>query len=94
MKYHKGSIENGNFEICVAVTGLQSCGSGYDGPEKEPVYVRVSLQGAVGDPTPMILDNGNSQAQSSSNNNENNNALSQSQETKIYICNDKGCNVQ
>ncbi|MGH9982597.1 MAG: hypothetical protein ACRD8W_01415 [Nitrososphaeraceae archaeon] len=37
-----------------------------------------------------------SQSQSSNNNNENNNnnALSQSQETKIYICNEGGCKVQ
>jgi hypothetical protein len=34
------------------------------------------------------------QSQAQSSENENNNALSQSQETKIYICKENGCTEQ
>lgn len=94
MQYPEGAIENGDFQICVAIHGLQRCGAGYDSEAKKPEYVRVSLQ--TGDPTPMQLndENSQSQSQSSSNENNNNNALSQSHETKIYICNDERCKIQ
>ena len=35
-----------------------------------------------------------SQAQSQTSNNENNNALSQNQETTIYVCKENGCSAQ
>lgn len=99
LQYREGAIENGEFDICVAVSGgIQGCGKGYDGPEKKPEYVRVNVHS---DFVPVVEEeqnNGNSQSQSQSsnneNNNENNNALSQSQETKIYICNEGGCKIQ
>jgi hypothetical protein len=93
LRYQKGQVDNGDFQICVTLNnGVNNCNTGYDGPEKKPVNVYVNLQ--AGDPTPMVLNDGNSQAQSSSNENNNNNTLSQSQETKIYICNDEGCKIQ
>ena len=69
--------------------GVNSCNTGYDGPEKEPEYVSINLV--------VTNDNNNGnedQSQSQSSSNNNNNALSQSQETKIYICNDEGCKIQ
>lgn len=94
LQYRDGAIENGDFQICVAIHGLQRCATGHDSEAKKPEYVRVNLQ--TGDPTPIPTDNGNAQSQSQSSNNENNNnnALSQSQETTIYICKENGCVAQ
>jgi hypothetical protein len=95
LNYNKGEVVNGEFELCVyAMTAnMEKCAFGYDGEEKAPVYVTVDLYGSFA-PQPIENNQGNSQSQASSNNNENNNALSQSQETKIYIRNDGECKKQ
>jgi hypothetical protein len=97
LQYREGAIENGDFQICVAIHGLQRCATGHDSEEKKPEHVRVSLQ--TGDPTPIPAGGGgNDQAQSQSSKNENNNnnenSLSQSQATTIYICKENGCVAQ
>ena len=97
--YEKGEIVNGEFEVCVypSQVDMDRCANGYDSKAKEPVYVSIDLFGS-NSPQPVDQPRGqeNSQSQSSANNNENenNNALSQSQETTIYICNDGKCQVK
>ena len=90
LRYRKGQVDNGDFQICVTLNnGVNNCNTGYDGPEKKPVYVHVNLHGETYDNTES-----QSPAQSSNNENNNNNALSQSQETTIYICKEGGCTKQ
>jgi hypothetical protein len=93
LNYQKGQIDNGQFKICVAITdGVYGCADSYNGIEKDPVYVALTIQGSVnGDSSEP---QGQSQAQSSNNENENSNALSQSQETTIWICKEGGCTAQ
>ncbi len=94
LKYQKQQIDRGEFMICVElINEMQGCANGYNGVEKSPVYVALSIQGEQPE---QQSDNGQSQAQSSSNSNENNNnnALSQSQETTIWICKEGGCTAQ
>jgi hypothetical protein len=71
---------------------VNNCNTGYNGPEKKPVYVQVNLHGETNS------NEGQSQSQSQSSNNENNNnnenSLSQSQATTIYICKEGGCTKQ
>lgn len=94
VKYDKGEVQTGDFQICIRLTnGIQSCGSGYNSESKEPTHVTVNLYRDV-EPQPSNNGNDQSQSQSSSNNNENNNALSQSQETTIYICKEGACTAQ
>jgi hypothetical protein len=89
LNYQKDQIENGEFQICVELwDGLQGCGNGYDEPEKKPEHVTVNIHRNL---VPLNNENSQSQSQSSNNENENNNALSQSQETTIYICKENGC---
>ena len=99
LQYPSGWIDTGSFEICIRLSdGAEGCGDGYNSPEKKPEYVTVYIgqldtSGLIDIPN-QGNDQSQSQSQGSSNVNENSNALSQSQETKIYICNDKGCTVQ
>lgn len=75
LRYQKGQVDNGDFHICVMLNnGVNNYSTGYNGPEKKPVYVHVNLHGETNDNTES-----QSQAQSSNNENNNNNALSQSQ---------------
>ena len=94
LNYHKGTVENGNFEICVAVVGAQGCGTGYDGPEKEPVYVHVNIEGQQQANAPTAQAQSQASNNENNNNNENTNALSQSQSTTIYVCKENGCIAQ
>ena len=90
LRYQKGQVDNGDFQICVTLNnGVNNCSNGYNGSEKKPVYVHVNLRGETNDNTES-----QSQTQSSNNENNNNNALSQSQETTIYICKEGGCTKQ
>jgi hypothetical protein len=90
LNYQEDQVDNGEFLICVTLNdGPEGCGNGYDGKEKklENVYVNIHrMQVLLGNE-----GNSQSQSQSSNNQNENNNALSQSQDTTIYICGEKGC---
>jgi len=89
LNYQKGQIENGEFQICVRLNdGQQECGNGYNSEGKQPESVRVSI---FSNGSPQPNDQSQSQSQSSNNENTNNNALSQSQETTIYICKENGC---
>lgn len=97
LQYPSGWIDTGSFEICIRLSdGAEGCGDGYNSPEKKPEYVTVYIGQLDTSGLIDIPNQGNDQSQSQSqgSSNENNNALSQSQETKIYICNDKGCTVQ
>ena len=93
LRYQKGQVDNGDFQICVTLNnGVNNCNTGYNGPEKKPVYVHVNLHGETNS------NEGQSQSQSQSSNNENNNnnenSLSQSQATTIYIRKEGGCTKQ
>ena len=48
LQYENGDINNGQFEVCVFLTSdqIESCGSGYNGEEKEPESVFVDLTSA------------------------------------------------
>jgi hypothetical protein len=88
-------MQTGDFEVCaIAQEGMKQCATGYNSEHKEPAYVSIDMY-SNNTPQPVQEDQSHlpaqSQAQSNNNENENNNALSQSQETKIYICNDGEC---
>lgn len=92
LKYHKTTIENGEFEVCIAVVNAQGCGKGYDGQEKKPVYININIEGQANAPTAQAQSQASNNE--NNNNNENTNALSQSQSTTIYVCKENGCIAQ
>ena len=71
LQYPNDLVDNGPFQICVATWhNGQSCGDGYNGEEKKPETVFISLYGSEQRNSPNVESQDQSQSQNQDNNQE------------------------